>query len=382
MADKPEYRVYRARWGFLNRLLYRDRDRFERPGGKSPAPGTVAGTGVGTAVPPTAPPGAPPERPGLPRRPERRPAPWRRVPWRRVAKWAVIAVAGWTLLSFLLFMVSAQIQSGKTSDRVKNALDDGGNLLTSANNILVLGSDQRPGEHGPSRADTIMLLRYGGGKASRLSIPRDTLVDIPGHGPSKVNAAFAYGGTPLMIKTLKQWLGVRINHVVVVDFKNFPKFVDALGGVSMNLDDCLVSHFEGRTPRYGCKGNFKHCKTKSGTTHLNGKEALDVVRIRKNLCHSSESDLTRARRQQQFLDAVKHRIFSPFVFPRWPWAAWRAPRAVRSDMGGFSLLALFFDSEVSGAAKPTVLRPINPGANPLEVSPAEKEAAVQRFLKG
>jgi hypothetical protein len=106
------------------------------------------------------------------------------------------------------------------------------------------------------------------------------------------------------------------------------------------------------------------------------------VRIRKNACAPSESDLTRARRQQLFLDAVKRRIFSPFAFPRWPWAAWRAPRAVRSDMAGFSLLALFFDTEVAGAAKPTILRPINPGANPLQVSPAEKEAAVQRFLKG
>jgi LCP family protein required for cell wall assembly len=381
MAEKPDYRVYKSRWGFLNRLLYRDHDRFDRPGQK-PAPGTVAGAGVGTAPRPATAPGVPPERPGLPPRPEHRPAPWRRVPWRRVAKWAVIAVAGWILLSFLLFMISAQIQAGKMPDRVKNALDDGGNMLTSANNILVLGSDRRPGEPGPSRADTIMLLRYGGGKAARLSIPRDTQVDIPGHGSSKVNAAFAYGGTPLMIKTLKQWLGIEINHVVVVDFKNFPKFVDSLGGVSMDLKGCIVSHFEGRTPRYGCKGNFKHCKAKSGKTHLSGEEALDVVRIRKNSCAPFESDLTRARRQQQFLDAVKHRTFSPFAFPRWPWAAWRAPRAVRSDMGGLSLLALFFDSEVSGAAKPTVLRPINPGANPLQVSPAEKEAAVQRFLKG
>jgi anionic cell wall polymer biosynthesis LytR-Cps2A-Psr (LCP) family protein len=106
------------------------------------------------------------------------------------------------------------------------------------------------------------------------------------------------------------------------------------------------------------------------------------VRIRKNACAPSESDLTRARRQQKFLEAVKGRILSPFSFPRWPWAAWEAPRAIRSDMGGPALMALFFDSQVSGSLQPTILRPIDPGANPLQVSEAEKQAAVKKFLAG
>ena len=292
------------------------------------------------------------------------------------------AIGFWILLSFALFMISAQIQANKLPDRVKKELDDGGNMLTSANNILVLGSDRRPGTPGPSRADTIMLMRYGGGKAARLSIPRDTLADIPGHGPSKINAAFAFGGTPLMIKTVKQFLGIEINHVVLVDFKNFPKFVDALGGVKMKFDNCVVSHFEGRTPHYGCKGNFRNCKASGDKVKLSGKQALDIVRIRKNTCAPEESDLTRARRQQKFLEAVKGRILSPWAFPRWPWAAWEAPRAIRSDMAGPSLMALFFDSQVSGSLQPTILRPIDPGANPLQVSEAEKQAAVKKFLAG
>jgi hypothetical protein len=114
----------------------------------------------------------------------------RRWTWKRVLKWAAIAVVAWIALSVVLFFVSAQIQSGKVSDETKQALDDAGYPLGSANNILVLGSDQReegtkePGADpsGPSRADSIMLLRVGGGHNSRLSIARDTLVDIPGHG--------------------------------------------------------------------------------------------------------------------------------------------------------------------------------------------------------
>ena len=396
MADKPEYRVYRARRGFLSRFRARDRGRFDPPDQAQPAPppSTAAGRRPASSGAAAAPatldrpadrlrpePREPVERPGLlrPTPPAER---GRRITPKRVLVAFAIAIVGWTLLSFVLFMISAHVQSGKVPERVKAALDDGGNMITSANNILVLGSDRRPGQSGPSRADTIMLMRYGGGKASRLSIPRDTLAPIPGHGETKINAAFAYGGTPLMIETVKQFLGVKVNHVVEIDFRNFPKFVDALGGVKMRFDDCIVSHFEGRTPHYGCKGNFRHCKASGAKEHLNGKQALDVVRIRKNSCAPAESDLTRARRQQQFLEAVKGRVLSPWAFPRWPWAAWEAPRAIKSDMGGFALLSLFFDSEVSGSLKPTILKPINPGANPLEVSPAEKQDAVRKFLDG
>jgi LCP family protein required for cell wall assembly len=372
--DKPEYRVYRARRGILSRFLNRresarfDTLRREEEGGEPPQNG-----GVGTAY------GPPSERgPYLPRRdyrPERdreprQPRERKPISWKRVLAYIVAAIAFWTLLSLVLFFISARQQSDKVSDKTRNALDDGGNMLFSANNILLLGSDRRPGEE-RGRADTIMLMRYGGGKAARLSIPRDTLVNIPGFGPNKVNAAYAFGGQPLMIQTLKEFLGIEIHHIVEVDFKGFPKFVDALGGVKMTFGKCIVSRFEGRTVRFR-KGEHK----------LNGQEALDVVRIRKNRCAPEESDLTRARRQQQFLEAVKGRIFSPFSFPRWPWAAWEAPRAIRSDMAGSTLMALFFDSQVSGSLQPTVLRPIDPGANPLQVSEAEKQAAVKKFLEG
>jgi LCP family protein required for cell wall assembly len=367
MPDKkPEYRVYRARPGFLSRLLYRDRGRFERPKPKPEAPPrTPAGLRRREAEP--GPGERPPERPdiGVPAPP----AEPRRIPWRRIAMWAALGAVAWLLLSFALFMISAEIQSDKVSDGTKAALDDGGNLLTSANNILVLGSDRRPGDPGRGRADTIMLMRYGGGKAARLSIPRDTLVTIPGLGPNKINAAYAFGGPALMIETVKQFLGIEIHHIVEVDFKGFPKFVDSLGGVDMTFDNCLVSRYEGRTARF-----------RKGENHLDGQDALDVVRIRKNRCDPSESDLSRARRQQKFLEAVKGRVISPFTFPRLPWVAWRAPRAIRSDMAGFSLLALYFDSEVSGSLKPAILRPVDPGANPLVVSDAEKQAAVRRFL--
>jgi len=75
-------------------------------------------------------------------------------------------------------------------------------------------------------------------------------------------------------------------------------------------------------------------------------------------------------------------VVSPFTFPRWPLVGWRAPRAIRSDMGGLQLMQLYWDMETGGKLKPRILRPVNPGANPLQVSDAEKQAEVQRFLDG
>jgi LCP family protein required for cell wall assembly len=364
--EKPEYRVHRARGGLLSRLLNRRESRRFRPlEGKHPPPEP----GIPAARPGTATAEPPPREPlRLPGEPPGEPW-WRRLTWRRVLAGIAVFVVFWTLLSFTLFMISAHVQSQKVSDATRAALDKSGNLLTSPNNILLLGSDKRPGEKQRGRADTIMLMRYGGGKAGRLSIPRDTLVNIPRSGPSKINAAYAIGGPSLLIETIKQYLGIEINHIVEIDFKGFPKFVNALGGVNMTFGKCIVSRFEGRTVHF-----------RRGKHHLNGQQALDVVRIRKNRCDPSQSDLTRARRQQQFLEAVKGRIVSPFTFPRWPLVGWSAPRAIVSDMGGLELMELYWDIETSGKLKPRILRPINPGANPLEVSDAEKQAEVQRFL--
>ena len=150
------------------------------------------------------------------------------------------AVVGWLLLSLVLFLVSAQIQDG-VSDDAKRALSKGGSML-GGTNILVLGSDARTGDSidesasGPSRADTIMLVHAELGGVRKLSIPRDTEAEIPGHGSRKINAAYALGGPALTIETVEEFLGngLEINHLVEVDFKDFPAFIDALGGITVN----------------------------------------------------------------------------------------------------------------------------------------------------
>src|SRR6202042_2785294 len=81
-----------------------------------------------------------------------------------------------------------------------------------------------------SRSDTIMLWRIGGGVSRRLSIPRDTVANIPGYGSTKINAAYAYGGPALAVKTVEQFTGVKINHIIIINLANFPKFIDGPRG--------------------------------------------------------------------------------------------------------------------------------------------------------
>ena len=178
---------------------------------------------------------------------------WRRWATRRRILLGLLAlVLGWLALSLALFLISSHFNRISPPTNVAAALDPAGFPLTSVNNILVLGSDRRqknsrePGAEttGPGRSDSIMLIRTGGGHAARLSIPRDTLVEIPGHGLQKINAAHAFGGPAESISVLKRWLGIPINHVVEVNFENFPQLIDAMGGVQYS-DGCIISRLDG-----------------------------------------------------------------------------------------------------------------------------------------
>ncbi|HXD58060.1 MAG TPA: LCP family protein, partial [Thermoleophilaceae bacterium] len=295
---------------------------------------------------------------------------------KRGLKWLAIAVVGWILLSVVLFFISAQLNKGLPKSATES-LSHGGNLLTGST-ILVLGSDQRPeGEHepgavGPGRSDSIMLLHSAFGSVRRLSIPRDSYANIPGHGSQKINAAYAIGGAGLAVKTIEDFLGngVKINHVVEVSFQDFPKLIDSLGGIDVTLKRCVVSRnvFE----------NGDVFRLHRGTHHLSGKQALEFSRIRENKCAPNETDIQRAERQQLVLQRIRAKALSPTTFFRLPWVAWDAPRAVRTDLGGIGMGALIGDLVTGGSGSTHVLKPsgVGPGTS-LIISPAERQAAVK-----
>ena len=313
----------------------------------------------------------------------RQPGERRGISLGRVVKWVLLAVTGWLVLSLVLFLVSAQTEEG-VSDSAKKALSSDGSLL-SGSNILVLGTDARVGEsidesqQGPSRADTIMLVHAAFGSIRKLSIPRDSFAQIPGHNGQKINAAYALGGPALMIDTVEQFMGngVKVNHLIEVDFEDFPKLIDALGGVDITVEQRICS------PPFD---NFwKGLRFKKGEHHLDGEKALGFARIRKNACAPNETDIERAQRQQQVLTAIKDSVVSPGTFFRLPLVSWRAPKALKTDMKGPQLLALFADlatgsSDVTKVLEPSCLS-CGPGSS-LVVSEGAKRDGANYLVEG
>jgi LCP family protein required for cell wall assembly len=364
--EPPQYTRYRARRR-LRAGVEEDLGPPGRPGG-----GLAAGRGYG-------------RRGRLRGR-----AGWRR--WatpKRLSLGLLALVLGWLALALVLFLISSHFERTSLPGNVTSALDPAGYPLTSANNILVLGSDRRqknskePGAEtsGPGRSDTIMLIRTGGGHAARLSIPRDTVVEIPGHGLQKINAAHAFGGARLSVSVIKNWLGIPINHVVEVNFENFPELIDSMGGVNYT-GGCVVSRLDGGFSRGGYT-----LRLRAGTHHLDGKQALALARTRENLCAPSQTDLQRQEHQQALFNSIKSRLLSPSSLFRLPWIAWNAPPAIISDMSGPTLLGLFGALAIGGTPPTQVLKPsgsttVPGGGEGLTVSESERRAAVARFMSG
>jgi LCP family protein required for cell wall assembly len=302
----------------------------------------------------------------------------RKVPWLKVGKYFLIWAVSWVVLSAVLFVISATIQQSKVSDQTNAQLGGGGNFVTGPGNVLVMGLDKRPsgskepGAGGPSRTDSLMLLRTGGGEAQRLSILRDSYADIPGYAPQKINAAYAYGGAALTVKTVENFIGggMKINHIVIVDFEKFPDLIDALGGVKVEVKErCIHSTFGGKT-----------FKLSRGEHKLNGEQALRYARVRKNSCDVGEDDRDRAARQQQVMSAMKSKAFSPFTFIRLPWIAWAAPKAIVTDMSPFTLMGFLSSMTVGKTPATKVLKPSGPGpGNSLIIPEGERARAARRF---
>jgi LCP family protein required for cell wall assembly len=400
--EQPRYTRYRARprmFGGARTELGGPVKEAGKPAKRGSHAAQAASAAQGASAPP--PPLAPLPAPGggtgrsspghiSPPKPRRRWSGWlARWTRRRVILAILGLIVGWIVLSLALFLISSQFERSSPPGDVASVLDPAGFPLTSANNILVLGSDRRqkdskePGAEttGFGRSDTIMLIRTGGGHSARLSIPRDTVVEIPGHGMQKINAAHAFGGPALSISVIEHWLGIPINHLVEVNFENFPQLINAMGGVTYK-GGCIISRLDGGASQ----GGFT-LRLKAGSHHIDGEQALAIARTRENLCAPNETDLQREEHQQTLFNAMKSRLMSISSFVRLPWIAWNTPPAIISDMSGPTLLGLFGGLAISGTPPTRVLKPsgvvtLPDGEQGLTVSEAERRAAAARFENG
>src|SRR5215203_3778387 len=322
-------------------------------------------------------------------------------PWLR---WILIFAVGWLLLSFITFAISAQIQKGKLPQSAKDALE-GGPAVLAGQNILILGGDRRgrtqrnasgsEGE-GPPRADTIMVLHASLTSFRKLSIPRDSYAAIPDCGAQKINASLACntqstnGNPASTIKTVEDFLGIDINHIVIVNFDGFADFINTLGGVTIHVPGnkkgaAVCGDVDGGKNQGGVS-----LKLPPGDITLQGDKALAYARIRHNNCDASEDDRDRAARQQDVLNGIKGRLTSitrfPYNFLKGPWIGWNAPKAFISDMGGFTLPQVAMAAILGGSGKTNVLG-ADGGASPgpfgsLVYSDSTCEEAVSTLIGG
>ena len=176
-------------------------------------------------------------------------------------------------------------------------------------------------------------------RVSYLSIPRDLRVPIPGYGDAKVNAAMQVGGPALAIKTIEAYTGLPINHVIVADFTQFKDVIDALGGVTIDVPERIVSNFD-------CPYTVARCarwpgwRFAKGKQHMDGRRALVYSRVRKNALNPADSDITRIERQQQVLQAMLKKMTSVGTLARLPFIGKKLVRPLATDISAAQLMEI------------------------------------------
>lgn len=191
--------------------------------------------------------------------------------------------------------------------------------------LLLAGTDQRADE--ASRSDTIMYaaLRPVDRKIEMVSIPRDSLVEIPGVGEDKINASLAYGGVELLQETVENLVDNPVDHTVLINFESFADIIDAMGGIRINVEEDMYLPEEG-------------IDLKAGEQKLDGHDALAFVRWRGD----GTGDIGRMERQSEFMQALSEKVRHLT-----PWRAamtlWTVQREIDTDMSILDILKLAWD---------------------------------------
>jgi len=306
------------------------------------------------------------------------------APKRRRFRWWYVPVG--LLIAFIIAGVVVTVLAWPGYKRFDRAVDnankridkktraeltpDDGWIWRKGTTLLLFGVDSKAGE--PARSDTIMLMRFNPKThtINQLSIPRDTRVLLPNGTYDKINTAMFWGGPSAAVQAVKQFLGVEVNHVMVVDFKGFPRLVDAVGGVDMNVPKTISTVAGGRG---------RIVVFKQGMYHFDGKYAMIYVRIR-----HADDDFHRAARQQQFVQALQKKIARPSNITRLPAIGRKFMSGVATDLTTNQILELaYLKWRATGGMKAVMVG--TPGwdggvAYVFPPSDAEKQKLVHQFL--
>ncbi len=274
--------------------------------------------------------------------------------WRR---WTLVTILGlvllfivWSVAGYLSVASGVSAANARVPQKVRAALaPDTGSIYDTPTNILLVGTDHATGKGSQGRSvdqhsDSLTVLRTdpGRGRLVYLSIPRDLLTTIPGHGDEKINAAMQLGGAKLAIRTIDALLGkqLQINHVVFVDFNQFEKLIDAIGGITVDVPENILSNkFDCPFPASRC-ATWKGWRFRKGPTHMTGHQALIFSRIRENQLDPAWTDFARQHDQQLVEQAVLAKLASPSRFFSLPFDGSSLLAPISTDLSTWQLLQL------------------------------------------
>jgi LCP family protein required for cell wall assembly len=245
--------------------------------------------------------------------------------------------------------------------------------------ILLIGSDKRAKSANDAklgsgaRSDTMILMRLDPKKdaIALLSLPRDLKVHIPGHGINKLNAAYAEGGTKLTLDTIKEFTGLRVNHVINVDFRGFRDAVNAIHCVYTDVDRRYFNDNANPNDQYAT------INIDPGYQKLCGQDALDYVRYR-----HTDSDIVRAARQQDFLRQAKAQVGAKRLFSQQDKLVKIIGRYTRSDIKGRKQVLSLIKLALSSAGSPTreIHFPAQIGASYVTARASAVHRVTRQFL--
>ena len=230
-----------------------------------------------------------------------------------------------------MFASSSVFDSKDPARKIIDSDEDAIELIKSTDKsiILIMGVDKREDDVG--RSDTMMIATIDPrlDQATLLSIPRDTRIKISRRGYDKINAAFSYGGVELAERTVENFLGIDIDHYILINTNSFVKIIDAIGGVDIDVEKRMFYE-----DPWDDNGGLV-IDLYPGEQHMDGKTAVTYVRYR-----DTEGDIGRIKRQQAFMAACMDKVTSPEIIPRIPQIAREIIDAVETDMSLRQLLEL------------------------------------------
>ena len=324
---------------------------------------------------------------GRPSKPQGRPRWGRRIGLTLLLLF--VLVVGWSVASYLSFRSGVEDANARLPKAVEAGLaPQDGALASKPSLILLLGTDgdKTAARADARRSDSILLVRTDPGRhrLAYLSIPRDLRVDIPGHGPNKINAAFQLGGPALTMKTVRALTGLQPNHLVMVDFDDFRTVIDALGGVEIDVPKPILSN------RFDCPyatdarcRQWQGWRFAKGKQELNGKRALVYSRVRENRLDPAENDLTRGERQQAVVEAMTDELVGPGTFVRLPFVGGDLVQPLTTDISAGQLLQLGWVKFRANSARALHCRlggePSSIGGESVLIATEENTAAISMF---